>query len=276
MDMEGNFATASKYLRQAAEQGCQLAVLPEFHLTSWVPEDPAFRVACTAPNDYLQGYQELAQQLKMSIVPGTICQLGGQDYEQSDQNVFNTAHFISGETGVVLGDYQKKNLWHPERPHLKSSGDAPHLAFDTNLKHDDGRPVRAGLLICWDLAFPEAFRALIADGAEIIIIPSWWFPDDVSPSAQVINPNSEAAFLKSATECRAFENTAAIVFANAGGMSSINMPLQGCLGRMETGDEGLLVRDIDMAVLCVAEKNYKVREDMRDEKWHYRYTLSKE
>ena len=173
MDMEGNFATASFYLRQAAERGCHLAVLPEFHLTSWVPEDPRFRDACIGPNDYLDRYQKLALELKLSIVPGTICQGTRPLDGHPVQNACNVAYFINGETGAVMGAYQKKNLWHPERPHLMSSGDERHRAFDTNLKREDGRPVRAGLLICWDLAFPEAFRALIADGADIIIIPSW-------------------------------------------------------------------------------------------------------
>lgn len=78
---------------------------------------------------------------------------------------YNTAFFISND-GSVLGSYRKKNIWHPERPHLTSSGLERHAAIDT--------PVgRVGMLICWDLAFPEAFRELIADGAEIVIIPTF-------------------------------------------------------------------------------------------------------
>jgi predicted amidohydrolase len=58
---------------------------------------------------------------------------------------------------------------HPERPHLSSSQHDPHLVFDTPIG-------RVGMLICWDLAFPEAFRELIAQGAKIIIIPTFCEP----------------------------------------------------------------------------------------------------
>lgn len=57
-------------------------------------------------------------------------------------------------------------LRHPERPHLLSSHDKPHDVFNTPFG-----PV--GMLICWDLAFPEAFRELIGQGAKIIIVPTF-------------------------------------------------------------------------------------------------------
>lgn len=54
----------------------------------------------------------------------------------------------------------------PEREHLTSSGRDIHEVFDTPIG-------RVGMLVCWDLAFPEAFRELISQGAKIIIIPSF-------------------------------------------------------------------------------------------------------
>ncbi|KFH45676.1 Nitrilase-like protein [Hapsidospora chrysogenum ATCC 11550] len=273
--LEENHATAESYIRAAAERGCCLAVLPEYHLTSWEPSNPGFRKACVESASYLPRYQELARQLDISIVPGTICEpLPTQDTDGSVE-LGNVAYFIAAGTGDICGRYQKKNLWHTERPHLTSSGHVPHSAFDTPLRHADGRSVRAGMLICWDLGFPEAFRALIADGADIIIIPSWWFPDDLSDDALGINPQSERVYLESATTLRAFENTAAIVFSNAGGLSSVTMPVQGCLGRLGLGEEKMLVADVDLKVLEVAEENYKVRQDIGSRGWHYGYTISK-
>jgi predicted amidohydrolase len=63
------------------------------------------------------------------------------------------------------------------------------------------------MLICWDLAFPEAFRELIANGAKIIIIPTFWTHKDCSEEGLKLNPAAEALFLDSMLTARAFENT---------------------------------------------------------------------
>jgi predicted amidohydrolase len=266
-----NFATAESYIRKAASQGAHLAVLPEFHLTSWVPEHPSFLSASAESTGYLAKYQALARDLKINIVPGTICEAHAVN---GAQELRNMAYFLAAGTGDICGAYQKKNLWHPERAHLTSSGHTPHRAFDTPLMQADGKtPVRAGLLICWDLAFPEAFRELIADGAHVIVIPSWWYADDASGDGLALNPDSERLFLESATTLRAFENTAAVVFSNSGGMSCVAMPILGARGRIGMGEEAMEIVDVDMDVLRVAENNYKVRQDMGSEGWHYAHTI---
>jgi predicted amidohydrolase len=63
------------------------------------------------------------------------------------------------------------------------------------------------MLICWDIAFPEAFRELITQGAKIIIIPCFWGLRDCSEEGLRYNPGSEALFIDSALTTRAFENT---------------------------------------------------------------------
>ncbi|KAI1387229.1 putative hydrolase, carbon-nitrogen family [Hypoxylon trugodes] len=263
-----NFAKAESFIRNAAQEGCHLAVLPEYHLTSWVPDEPNFRESCADSATYLKRYQELAKELNICIVPGTIIELEGD-------SLHNIAYFISS-SGEIAGRYQKKNLWHPERKHLVSSADQSHEAFDTPLG-------RVGLLICWDMAFPEAFRELISDGAQIICVPTFWSLRDVSDEGYALNPDGEALFLNSTVVSRAFENTCAIVFVNAGGppekgentsfagLSQVGVPHIGPLGRMGRS-EGMSIVDLDMDVLKIAEDNYKVREDMKREGWHYAYT----
>ncbi|KAI1077253.1 carbon-nitrogen hydrolase [Whalleya microplaca] len=263
-----NFEKASSFIKGAASKGSHLAVLPEYHLTSWVPDEPGFKASCAESEVYLKRYQDLARELSICIVPGTIIETKGD-------SLHNIAYFISSN-GEIAGSYQKKNLWHPERPHLVSSAHQPHVAFDTPLG-------RVGLLVCWDLAFPEAFRELITDGAEIICIPSFWTLKDVSDPAYALNPEGEGLFLNSAIVSRAFENTCAVVYVNAGGpaeegeetnfagLSQVGVPHVGALGRLGRA-EGISFVDLDMGVVKLAEGNYKVREDMKREGWHYAYT----
>ncbi|KAI1810857.1 carbon-nitrogen hydrolase [Poronia punctata] len=263
-----NFEKAATFIRDAAVKGCHLAVLPEYHLTSWVPDEPGFKESCANSQTYLQKYRNLAKELGICIVPGTILEINGESLQ-------NVAYFVSSD-GQIAGRYQKKNLWHPERRHLVSSAHEPHTAFDTPLG-------RVGLLICWDMAFPEAFRELIADGAQIICVPTFWSMRDVSDEGYALNPDGEALFLNSTVVSRAYENTCAVVFVNAGGppkkgentsfagLSQVGLPHIGGVGRLGRA-EGVSVVDVDMEVLRIAEDNYKVRQDMRTEGWHYAYT----
>ncbi|KAL8762607.1 MAG: hypothetical protein Q9184_001408 [Pyrenodesmia sp. 2 TL-2023] len=263
MRIEANYAKAARSIQHAASKGAQLAVLPEYHLTNWVPDDPTFSHLCGQWETYLNKYRALAQEHNICIVPGTIVERH-QDEEAGGDKLLNVAYFIDNK-GEILGRYQKKNLWHPERPYLTSSTHEPHEVIQTPVG-----PV--GLLICWDLAFPEAFRELITAGAKIIIIPTFF------------NPRSEALFLESTITSRTFENTCALVFVNAGGpagsansnyagLSRVAVPFLGALGdeTKDSSEEGISIVDLDMRHIEEAEANYKIRQDLAREDWHYIY-----
>jgi len=280
LDITHNHATAVKFIREAAKQGAHLAVLPEYHLTSWVPDDAAFADLAGFWESYLENYKVLAQELHICIAPGTIVQKV-KDEKTGEYKLLNVATFISND-GSVLGSYQKKNLWHPERTHLTSSKHDPHEIIDTPIG-----PV--GFLICWDLAFPEAFRELIAAGAKIVIIPTFWALTDCSDAGLRRNPMSESLFLTSTLTARAFENTCCVIFVNAAsappnasgplsgiggaGLSRVTVPFIGAIpeSAFEGGEEGMKVVDVDMEILEEAESNYKVREDLARVDWHYGY-----
>ena len=105
-----NYARAAAFIASAASQGAQLAVLPEYHLTNWVPDDPGFGELCDQWKVYLDKYRALAKELKICIVPGTIVERH-QDAATEEERMVNVAYFIGSE-GKVLGKYQKKNLWY--------------------------------------------------------------------------------------------------------------------------------------------------------------------
>ncbi|OJJ49029.1 hypothetical protein ASPZODRAFT_60000 [Penicilliopsis zonata CBS 506.65] len=267
LDMPANHQTACTYIRSAASQGAKLAVLPEYHLNGWEPTSPLWREQARESQSYLTSYASLAKELNICIVPGTVIE--EHVSEEGKTIYYNVAYFLSN-TGAVLGSYRKKNIWHPERPHLTSSSEERHVAFDTPIG-------KVGLLICWDLAFPEAFRELIAAGAEMVIVPTYWTPLDAGENARSYNPDCEKLFLETTLTSRCFENTCAVIFANAAGpqdrflgLSRVTMPIIGVLGSMGC-EEGCLVLDMDMELVRIAEENYKVRKDIGGDEWHYVY-----
>lgn len=198
MAMERNYEKAEEFIRAAAKQEATLAVLPEYHLLNWLPHDEEFKEKCSHWKTYLDKYQALAKECNINIVPGTIVEL--HDAGTENERLLNVAYFIDNK-GEIAGKYVKKNLWGPiERLHLTSSSMDPHPAFDTPLG-------KVGILVCWDLAFPEAFRELISQGAKLIIIPTFWTLSDCSPAGLAVNPASEALFLDSMLIARCFENT---------------------------------------------------------------------
>ncbi len=133
-------------------------------------------------------------------------------------------------------------------------------------------------------AFPEAFRELISQGAKIIIIPTFWTLSDCSDYGLALNKRAEALFLESVLQARAFENTCAVVFVNAGGkkgkaggelnyagLSRVCVPFVPAMGdeTAESAEEGMSVVELDMEIVEEAEKQYKVRGDIAGEGWHY-------
>jgi len=198
MQLESNYAKAATQIRAAAAQGAALAVLPEYHLLNWVPQDPKFKSACSQWKTYLNNYRALARDLHINIVPGTILEL--HDADTPSEQLLNVAYFIDA-SGAIAGRYVKKNLWGAiERDHLTSSAHDAHPVFDTPLG-------RVGLLICWDLAFPEAWRELIAQGAKLVVVPTFWTLKDCSEKGLAVNPVAEGLFLDSLLTARCFENT---------------------------------------------------------------------
>lgn len=248
-------------------------MLPEFHLGELYPPNPDFRNDCKNWTRYLDAYCALARECRICIVPGSFAEL--HEADGGEDRLVNAAYFIDDE-GEIRGRYEKKNLWHPEREHVVGSQNQPHVAFDT--------PVgKIGMLICWDLAFPEAFRELIAQGAKMVIVPAYWKLTD--PAIGVTrNPRAEQIFLDSVIVSRAYENTCAVVFCNAAGppeegfagLSQAAVPFMGSLGRLGTSDEAMQIVDLDMSLVDDAEKDYKVREDLARADWHYQSITQRE
>jgi predicted amidohydrolase len=112
--------------------------------------------------------------------------------------------------------------------------------------------------------------------AELAFVPSLWCRQDAGKGIK-FNKNAEIELVNSVATARAFENEMNIAFINGAGKFSINgsvgnlightqiaSPFLGTVGRLDHNEEGMLIKQIDTAILPVAEDAYKIREDLKN------------
>ncbi|NYI99629.1 putative amidohydrolase [Nocardioides thalensis] len=158
-----NESRVLRKIEEAAEQGADVVVLPELVTTgySFGTRAAAFAHAEPVPDGpTVHAWSELAASLGLHIVGGLA--------ERDGARLFDTAVLV-GPDGYI-GRYRKTHLWNAEKLWF-TPGDLGYPVFDTVLG-------RIGLLICWDIWFPEVPRLLAAQGADLICsINNWvWTP----------------------------------------------------------------------------------------------------
>lgn len=169
-DVEKNWSAIEKGLREAADQGCQLVVLPENCL---IFDATRYREVAAQLPAILAKIAELARELSVWIVAGSLPSLTRPNGDVvADGRVRTACHVINAQ-GDVVARYDKIHLFDVDVNDAQGSyresanfepGDAV-VCVDT--------PVgRLGLTICYDLRFPELFRALRDKGAELVSVPA--------------------------------------------------------------------------------------------------------
>ena len=84
---------------------------------------------------------------------------------------------------------------------------------------------KVGLIICWDLMFPEIFRSMVQQGVELVICPSTGVMRDAG-AGMTHDANSEGQVVNALCVARAFENKVILVYANAAGSRNIRRMLK--------------------------------------------------
>jgi N-carbamoylputrescine amidase len=161
--MAANIAKVEKLVRQAAKEGAQVILPPELFQGIYFPtrQDPKwFATAYPAPeHPAVKALQALAKTLKV-VIPISFFEKDGPRY-------YNSV-VIADAGGKVLGLYRKSHI--PDGPGYQEKyyfrpGDTGFKAWRT--QHGT---IGAG--ICWDQWYPEAARAMVLEGAEILLYPS--------------------------------------------------------------------------------------------------------
>lgn len=249
---EENLIKAEKFVQEAASEA-QIIVFPEDFLTGPVGANSDF---VDYTGRYVQHFQQLAARYAIDIVAGSIIE------GTNDGLLYNTTYYID-KNGLVKGKYRKVNLWLPERAYITAGHEVP--VFDTAYG-------RVGLIICWDLMFPEMFRSMVQQGVEIVICPSYWCFEDAGIGLRH-DANSEVTLINALCIARAFENEIVLVYANAAGsvniegerligQSQITVPFKGTLQVLNHTREAMFIQEIDLEILKDAEIAYEIRRDL--------------
>ncbi|MGW4732249.1 carbon-nitrogen hydrolase family protein [Streptomyces shenzhenensis] len=170
---------------RAAAAGAALLATPEMFLTGYAIGAGIGRLAEPADGDWADAVADIAGRHGLAIVYGYP--------ERTDAAVHNSAQLISAD-GTRLANYRKTHLYGPfERDHF-APGDRPVVQAELN-------GLTVGLLICYDVEFPENVRAHALAGTDLLVVPT----------AQM-HPYQFVA--ESLVPVRAFENQMYVAYVN--------------------------------------------------------------
>ncbi|WP_434927959.1 carbon-nitrogen hydrolase family protein [Shewanella sp. HL-SH4] len=168
-DVQANLAFINAQLNLLPRQPSQpqLVVLPECSLLFGGHESQQLQYAGTDDNGELkQALADLAQKHQVYMVAGTI------PMRADDHRVYSRSYLFN-DSGETLGSYDKLHLFDVE----VADGTKTYRESDTF--HPGSRITvvdtpfgKVGLAICYDIRFPDVFRALRLAGADIIALPS--------------------------------------------------------------------------------------------------------
>lgn len=102
-------------------------------------------------------------------------------YEKEGIHLYNSAVLVGPEEGYI-GTYRKMHMWSTEKLYCEESH-TRFPVFDTRLG-------RIGIMICYDLWFPETIRLLTLQGADLICSPSGWVLDENIVSSEMPMANT--------------------------------------------------------------------------------------
>ncbi|WP_329215510.1 carbon-nitrogen hydrolase family protein [Streptomyces sp. NBC_01485] len=227
---------------RAAATGAGLLVAPELFLTGYAIGDDVARLAEPADGDAADTIAELAGRHGLAIAYGYP--------ERAGETVYNAAQLI-GADGTRLANYRKTHLFGCfEHDHFHP-GDQPVVQAELN-------GLTVGLMICYDVEFPENVRAHALAGTDLLVVPT----------AQM-HPFQFVA--ESMIPVRAFENQMYVAYVNRVGqegefefvgLSTLAGPDGVARARAGRGEE-LLFADADPVALAASREANPYLKDRR-------------
>jgi predicted amidohydrolase len=248
-DKAENLAKMQKVVARAKKQAADLIIFPELSLTGYVVRDQIYELAETIPGPSCKIIEETARKTKSYIIFGM-----PELSEKTQATIYNTAAFVGPEG--LIGKYRKMHLpthsVFEEKRYFRPGYQT--AVFDTALG-------RIGLIICYDIFFPELSRLTRLKGAQLIVCIS-------------ASPSTRRAFFETLTIARAMENAAFLAYVNLVGIedglqfwggSRIVGPSGKVLAQAKYDEEDFVICDVNYADIRSVETFVPTLKDLRPE-----------
>jgi len=237
-----NLKRMEKLVREAAQSKPDVIVLPETWNTGYFPLNITEQ-AISSGKRAGEKMSELAGDLQIYLVGGSIS-------EVYNEQLVNTAK-VFNRVGLEIASYQKIHLFSPGEENKFYTEGNKVVTFDI-----EGH--RCGIIICYDLRFPELIRRLALDGVEMLFIPAEW-------------PHPRLEHWRILQKARAIENQIFVIGCNGVGLgngvkfcghSSVISPWGEVMKEAEE-EEGIFQVELNTEVISEVRKRIPVFVDRR-------------
>lgn len=244
--MGENFAHAEALIYEAMKSTPDLIVLPETWNSGFFPKgDLLAKNCCHDGREVKERIGELAHKYSVNIAAGSVSDI-------REGRVYNTA-YIFDRNGSCVASYDKTHLFTPMgEDEFYTRGDRLcRFALDG---------YNCGIVICYDIRFPELTRTLALEGLDMLIVVSQW-------------PKERIFHLRTLTTARAIENQMYVVCCNScgiadktvyGGNSAVIDPYGNTMA-LASDKEEIITAECDMTVLDRIRASIPVFCDRRSE-----------
>ena len=190
-DPAANYREAERLIREAAKENPDVILLPELWDVGFFPKENLKETADREHTRVTAFASSMAKELGINIVAGSVADLRG------DQ-VYNTA-CVFDRSGNCVVVYDKTHLFSP-------MGEDNYFAKGDHVCRFELDGHMCGIIICYDVRFPELIRTISVPGIEMLFMVSQW-PDVRVPHLEIL------------TAARAIENQMYLACCNACGVA---------------------------------------------------------
>lgn len=241
---DSNFQHAKELIQQAAD-GADVVVLPEMWNTGFFPEDDLEELSDRDGKRTREEIGGLAKKLGVNIVAGSVA-------DCRDGHKYNSC-YVFNRDGQQVARYDKTHLF-------SYMGEDRSFTPGDKISVFTLDGVKCGVLICYDIRFPELTRAMALTNIDLLFMVSQW-PDVRIPHLEVL------------TQARAIENQVFFACTNAsavagntvyGGHSALIDPLGKVVAKAGKKEE-ILQGTCDLDILRTVRNTINVYRDRRPE-----------